>query len=232
MCAESQTPRFIIVGLGNIGSQYQLTRHNIGFAVVDSLASRAGIDFQAGRGDFYLATNASSGSTTLPWWRRLFATSSPDSATDTSDDSSSGSETASETMILVKPTTLMNRSGRAVRQICEIYGVTPKRVLIVTDDLNLPLGAVRLRAGGSDGGHNGLRSIISELETDDFPRLRIGIGSPPSKDIPSFVLSRFASEEQSLVDSGVLRAVETCEWLLRSNSPNSLDIAASKYNIS
>ena len=158
-----------IIGLGNPGSEYAGTRHNIGFAVADEVAHGFRIEFRAGRGEYFYAEKAVGG----------------------------------DRVVLVKPATYMNNSGIAVRQIIDRYEVPLDRVLVIADDFNLPLGVLRLRPGGSDGGHNGLASIIYQLESDSFPRLRCGIGSPAmpkgKEQLVEFVLSPFEGQEEESV---------------------------------
>jgi PTH1 family peptidyl-tRNA hydrolase len=120
-------------------------------------------------------------------------------------------------VVLVKPQTYMNLSGRAAAEIRSEFGAEPGEVLVVVDDIALPLGKLRLRTRGSDGGHNGLKSIIAELGTSNFPRLRMGIGAVPGGVDPAdFVLSPFSSGEMEAVDAMVARAVECVEWVARS----------------
>lgn len=118
-------------------------------------------------------------------------------------------------IVLLKPTSYMNRSGIAVRQIVEVEDLSPKEILIVADDFNLPLGRIRLRLSGSDGGHNGLASVIYNLGTEDFPRIRLGIGPVPG-DVPAeeFVLERFKQNEIASAEKMVERAVNAVSiWL-------------------
>lgn len=110
--------------------------------------------------------------------------------------------------LLVKPQTYMNHSGLAVRELLERWDMMPTDVLVVCDDLNLPLGKIRLRAGGSAGGHNGMKSIISEIGTDQFPRLRFGIGPACGVNAADFVLSDFAADELPVVERAVERSVK------------------------
>lgn len=214
-------PRYLIVGLGNVGLRYQNTRHNIGFMAVDRLAEALNLRFRPGKGDYYVASNLAQDQPTPSWLQRIFgskakAAQAPDGAP----------------VVLIKPTTLMNRSGRAVRQALDRYQLPPERALVITDDFHLKLGALRLRASGSDGGHNGLKSLISELETEQFPRMRLGIGPKPEKsEIIPFVLGEFSDAEHVVQQQITSKAVEVCEFLLTSERPNSLDIAAAKYNI-
>lgn len=133
----------LLIGLGNPGSQYEHTRHNVGFHVMDALATKCG----------------------LRWERRnraLLASGNVDA----------------EKVVLVKPLTFMNNSGEAVSELVRWYKIQPEDILVIYDDLDLPVGQIRLRPKGSAGGHNGLSSIIHHLHTDQFPRLRVGIGRP------------------------------------------------------
>jgi PTH1 family peptidyl-tRNA hydrolase len=115
-----------------------------------------------------------------------------------------------EDILLVKPTTFMNHSGRAVRQIMQDFSLPVENLLVIYDDFNLPFGTIRFRAKGSDGGHNGIKSIIYELETDVFDRLKIGIGQP-SEDSIEFVLSEFSTEEMNVLGSVFQFAAEGIE---------------------
>jgi len=125
------------------------------------------------------------------------------------------------------PDTLMNRSGLAAEVLLAELELEPENMLVVTDDLNLPLGTLRFRAGGSDGGHNGLLSIIETLETEAFPRLRLGIGSPPDRDsLTEFVLGRFSEEEVDSVKRMVAIAAEAVIFAVG----HRLQEAMAKYN--
>ena len=129
---------------------------------------------------------------------------------------------------LAWPSTLMNRSGRAAGALLEKLNLEPAQMLVVTDDVNLPLGALRCRASGSDGGHNGLWSIIESLETEDFPRLRLGIGPlPDGADLTDFVLGRFSENEIDRVKRIVAIAAEAVIFA----ATHRLQEVMSKYNI-
>jgi PTH1 family peptidyl-tRNA hydrolase len=118
-------------------------------------------------------------------------------------------------LILAKPTTYMNNSGRAALGLYQDFGVAANCLMVVCDDCNLPLGKMRFRARGSDGGHNGLESIIGSLETKDFPRLRLGIGlNPPDVPLEEYVLEDFNQDEMKTVDKVVERAIELIEELI------------------
>jgi peptidyl-tRNA hydrolase, PTH1 family len=166
----NETPIRLVAGLGNPGREYQRTRHNVGFVVLDRLAADA----------------------QLPW--------------NYSQKWSAG--WAKSDVIMVKPGTFMNRSGAAVAAIANFYKITAAEVLVVFDDLALPLGRLRLRTQGSSGGHNGLESVIEHLGTEAVPRLRVGIGAAPSHGAVDYVLGRFFEEEKPLLDATIKRAAE------------------------
>jgi PTH1 family peptidyl-tRNA hydrolase len=175
------TPTKLIVGLGNPGREYERTRHNVGFAVVDAFARAHGIavsrrDHQALVGDGRVGG------------ARVF---------------------------LLKPQTYMNLSGQAVASFLRYKPVALTDLLVVTDDIALPVGRLRLRADGSAGGHNGLKSLIAHLHGPAFPRLRVGVGAPRDPSVQKdFVLGPFSRSEQPAVDEAIERAVAALEvWL-------------------
>ena len=166
----------LIVGLGNPGSEYRGTRHNVGFEVVDEVARRWDVPFQSAPADAVLAKSLE-----VPGER--------------------------EGAILVKPLTFMNRSGLAVGTLQRYYRIALSDLLVVTEDVNLQLGRLRARRQGSAGGHNGLGSVIEQLGTAQFARLRIGVGrGDPRHRLTSRVLSRFDSGERPEMDDAVRRA--------------------------
>ena len=170
----------LLVGLGNPGADYKLTRHNLGFMLIDYLAAGWGIKLEERK---YGAC----------WGRGAIA----------------GQEVA-----LVQPLSYMNLSGQPVKRLLRAFGLDLADLLVACDDLNLPLGRLRLRSRGSAGGHNGLKSIITSLQSAEFPRLRLGIGQPPpGQDAAEYVLSPFKIKEWPLVEemlSRAGRALETC----------------------
>jgi peptidyl-tRNA hydrolase, PTH1 family len=171
----------LIVGLGNPGSEYSGTRHNIGFEVVDEVARRWGVTFQSAPTDGVLAR-------------------------------SHGLAGGAPAAILLKPLTFMNRSGQAVGGTQRYYRVELSDLLVVTEDVNLPLGRLRARRQGSAGGHNGLRSVIECLGTHTFSRLRIGVGrGDPRRGLAGRVLSRFDAEERPVMNEAVERAADAVE---------------------
>jgi len=159
--------KYLIVGLGNIGEEYENTRHNIGFWILDALARVSNISFSEKR-----------------------------------YGSVAEMKYAGKTFILLKPNTFMNLSGRAVQYWMQKENIDPDKLLIVVDDLALPLGKVRMRLKGSDAGHNGLKSIQQILGTSDYVRLRFGIGSDfPRGGQVDHVLGKWSREEEELVNS-------------------------------
>jgi PTH1 family peptidyl-tRNA hydrolase len=135
----------------------------------------------------------------------------------------------SEEILLVKPTTYMNLSGRAVRDALQFYKVPVSNVVVIADDLALPLGALRLRLGGSDGGHNGLSSVIYELGTEDFARLRCGIGSNFHRgDQVNFVLSRFKPDEIEMAEQMIDRASDACFEIVNSGISRAMNSVNAK----
>lgn len=174
-------PAFLIVGLGNPGREYQRTRHNAGFMIVDALAERWHLNFGRQRSRAELAEG-------MAGTRRV---------------------------ILAKPQTYMNNSGEAVRPLLRMNNLTPADLLVIADDLDLPFGRVRLRDQGSSGGQRGIKSIIDHLGTDQFARLRIGIGRPPDGEDPvDYVLQPFTALQASEFPAIRDRAIEGIETLL------------------
>lgn len=174
-----ETPRRLILGLGNPGNRYRNTRHNIGFAVVEELARRRSVELSKLECNTLLAE--------------------------------------AEDLTLGIPQTYMNRSGYAARCLVERHGFAPENVLVVFDEVNLPLSRLRLRTKGSPGGHRGMESIIQSLNTDRVPRLRLGIGPEEGgdpEDLVDFVLEPFEADEREQVDEMIAQAADACEsWL-------------------
>jgi PTH1 family peptidyl-tRNA hydrolase len=133
---------------------------------------------------------------------------------------------AGRRVVALLPTTFMNRSGEAVAPAVAFYGVNPKDLLVVLDDVNLPLGRLRIRGRGSDGGHNGLRSVIAWLGTSDFPRLRVGIGKDESRTLTGFVLGDFTEEEEKPARAAIVRAADAVESVIAEG----ITVAMNRYN--
>jgi peptidyl-tRNA hydrolase, PTH1 family len=163
----------LIVGLGNPGPEYEKTRHNVGWQVVDAFARKFRIELTTHE------KNAMTGS----------------------------GRVAGGSVMVAKPLTYMNLSGDAVRLLSNAYLESTDDLMVVYDDIDLPLGRLRIRPNGSSGTHNGMRSIIGTLGSERFPRLRIGIGSAEQGRLRDYVLDEFNAEEQPIVDRAVERAV-------------------------
>ena len=171
----------MIVGLGNIGTRYDETRHNTGFMVVDQLAR----DYHLGAFT-HLKQEAVAVSGVIN----------------------------GEKVMLVKPTTFMNDSGRAVGPLVDYYDIDLDDLVIVNDDLDMPVGKVRLKTHGASGGHNGLKSIISALGTKNFNRVKVGIDHPQHGTVVSHVLGKFSKEELPKFDQAVEQAEHALEdWI-------------------
>ena len=173
----------LVVGVGNPGREYERSRHNVGFEVIDELARRGSATLKAGRDKALVA------------------------------------EVHGEFLhyLLAKPMTYVNNSGQAVGPLARRYGVTEiERVVIVHDELDLPPGVVRVKVGGGLAGHNGLRSITQHLKSQDFVRVRIGVGKPQSKERGGdHVLGRIPTAERELLDISVQRAADAVEIILK-----------------
>ncbi len=175
----SQELQGLIAGLGNPGDKYQDTRHNLGFLVLDRLLETQGA------GAIRLSPR---GDDCLLWrWTP---------------------REAPGPWLLVKPLTFMNLSGRAVGRILRYYKLAPGAVLAVHDEMDLPLGRMKLKFGGGAAGHNGIASLIQEIGTKDFHRLRMGVGRPRERDAVGHVLSRFSPEERETLGTVVAKAAE------------------------
>ena len=133
-----------------------------------------------------------------------------------------------EKVLVMKPVTYMNLSGEAVRPAADFYKIPPERVVVVSDDVSLAVGRLRVRRGGSAGGHNGLKSIIAHLGTDQFPRVRVGVGEKPHPDydLADWVLGRFQGEDKKAMDQAVKRAADAVECLIGQG----VDKAMNKFN--
>ena len=175
-----------VVGLGNPGAEYSLSRHNIGFRVVESIAASLNTKMRRGSGEFLCVRCVHDGLDFL----------------------------------IIEPQTFMNRSGTAVREAMKQFHLTPDRLLVIYDDFQIPLGTLRMRKEGGDGGHNGIGSVIGELQTADIARLRVGIAgsSCPQKSrkeqMANYVLSPFEKDEEERVEKMIVLARNaTLDWV-------------------
>lgn len=171
---------YLIVGLGNPGKEYENTRHNIGFDVVDYLANKYNIDinrtkFKGIYGEGFIG---------------------------------------GQKVILLKPTTYMNLSGESIRDVIKFYKLDNEEIIVVYDDISLGVGKMRIRPKGSAGGHNGIKSIIANLGSDTFPRVKVGVGQPKN-DLVSHVLGKFTKEENQLLAKTIPAAAEAIEIIIK-----------------
>lgn len=189
---EKQTMKHLIVGLGNIGPEYEGTRHNIGFRILDAFAKASNISFQDKRYGFVAHMRVKN-----------------------------------QELVLLKPSTYMNLSGNAVRYWMQQEKIPLENLLVLVDDLSLPVGTIRMRQGGSDAGHNGLKHIAQMLGTQAYNRLKFGIGNDfPRGGQIDFVLGRFSPEDEKIVDEKALVACDAIKAYALSGMP----FAMNHYN--
>jgi len=183
-----------LIGLGNPGKQYENTRHNVGFMVVDAVASLLKCPKKKKECCF-----------------------------------SHIIECPDHDLILVKPQTYMNNSGIAVKNLLEDYNLKPEEILVIFDDLDLPLGTIRLRKVGSSGGQKGVKSIIEHIKTENFPRLKIGIGRPAKKeDVADYVLSPFNKDEKLLAEKVISESANCLLNVLKYGVDKSMNLCNKK----
>lgn len=172
----------MIVGLGNIGPQYDGTRHNMGFMVIDQIAKDYQLSFKhTSKMEAMTASGIING----------------------------------EKVLLVKPTTFMNESGRSVKPLMDYYDVPVEDLIIVHDDMDLPIGKIRLKAKGSAAGHNGLKSLINHLGTQGFHRVKVGIDHPGNSNVVDYVLGKFKADQQDGLQDNITQAENAVEdWII------------------
>lgn len=181
----------LIVGLGNPGREYEETRHNVGFMVVDRLASQGGLHWEL-----------------QPRWECSLA------------------KWAAHGVLLMKPLTFMNLSGRSVARVMRFHKWLPEQVLVVYDDVAIDLGRLRIREKGSHGGHNGIRSLIEHFGTDVFPRIKVGIGSADKDAMVGHVLGKFREQEKETLQNMLATAANAVQDSLS----RGISAAANLYN--
>ncbi|MDO5755782.1 MAG: aminoacyl-tRNA hydrolase [Tissierellia bacterium] len=183
----------LIVGLGNPGSEYRNTRHNVGFATMDAISDDWGIDICKGKWNGILGEGRCEG----------------------------------ERVLLLKPLTYMNESGRSVKQVADFYKIDPEDILIILDDKDIKYGTIRVRKKGSAGSHNGMKSIIYQLGTDEIPRIKIAIGKPPAPmRLRDFVLAKIGSEDGKIIREEINWARDAARVFIRGN----IDEAMNQFN--
>ena len=185
---------YIIAGLGNPTLQYEGTRHNVGFDVIDTLADKYNISVDARKSRAFIGKGMIEG----------------------------------QKVILVKPQTYMNLSGESIRGLVDYYKIDVEHeLLVIYDDISLDVGQLRIRKKGSAGGHNGIKNIIANLGTQNFPRIKVRVGENPKKyDLADYVLSHFSKAERELMEEGYQKAVKAVEMLL----DGEMEAAMNEYN--
>ncbi len=194
MFGKKQSIAYLIVGLGNPGRQYDNTRHNVGFRVLDFIAQEAGVTINRSKFEGLTAT----------------------------------AEIGGESCLLMKPQTFMNLSGRAIAQAANFYKIPPERVIVVFDDISLPVGRLRIRKVGSPGGHNGIKSTIAMLASGNFPRVKVGVGEKPHPDfdLANWVLSKFDAKEEKDLTPTIEKAGKAVEVMISQG----IEKASSMFN--
>ena len=189
---------FVIAGLGNPKREYDNTRHNIGFDVVDMLAKRHNISITENKHKALVGKGYING----------------------------------QKVILVKPLTFMNLSGESIREVTDYYKVDAEEELVViSDDISLEPGYLRIRKKGSAGGHNGIKNIIAHLGTEEFARVRIGVGEKPAGwDLADYVLGRFQAEEEPLMREALADAAKACEMFIMDDLSAAMNLFNRKKN--
>ena len=186
----------VIVGLGNPGPAYALTRHNAGFLALDRFAERLGVRIDRTR------------------FRAL----------------TGEADWMGHHVLLLKPQTFMNLSGESVREAAAFYKIPPENVIVICDDVNFDVGRLRVRAKGSDGGHNGIKNIIYQLQSDGFPRVRVGVGVKPHPDydLANWVLSPFSKEEMATLAASFDRIFDGVAKILDGDLPAAMQLCNGK----
>jgi PTH1 family peptidyl-tRNA hydrolase len=193
LAALTHINHFLIIGLGNPGREYEMTRHNIGFLVIDRLSERWGVN-----------VNKYKFKALLGEYRKPH-----------------------EKIVLIKPQTFMNLSGNAVRSFYQFYKAPLNQVLVIFDDLDLPFGNIRIRKSGGSSGQKGMKSIIEQLGTEEFPRIRVGLGRPPGKmNSADFILNKFKTTEKKDLEFILDKCVDVVECFIE----NGLDTTMNRYN--
>ena len=181
---------YLIAGLGNPTKEYDKTRHNVGFSVIDVLADRYRIDISEKKHKALCGRGVIEG----------------------------------QKVLLLKPQTFINLSGESIRAAADYYKIEPEEMIVIYDDISLDPGQLRIRLKGSDGGHNGIKNIIANLGTQDFPRIKVGVGAkPPRMDLADYVLSRFGAGEQKLMEEAFGEAAEAAVMMMTDGAERAMN---------
>lgn len=181
---------YLIAGLGNPTKEYDKTRHNVGFSVIDVLADRYRIDISEKKHKALCGRGVIEG----------------------------------QKVLLLKPQTFMNLSGESIRAAADYYKIEPEEMIVIYDDISLDPGQLRIRLKGSAGGHNGIKNIIANLGTQDFPRIKVGVGAkPPRMELADYVLSRFGAGEQKLMEEAFGEAAEAAVMMMTDGAERAMN---------
>lgn len=174
---------YAVIGLGNPGTKYKGTRHNVGFDTIDCIAQRNNVNVNKIK------------------FKSIYGEA----------------QIGGEKVLLVKPQTFMNRSGESVLEIYNYFKIPIENIIVIVDDIDIKFGSLRIRAKGSAGTHNGMKSIIYLLQSDNFPRVKIGVGKPAeNQDLADFVLSGFSKEDRMVIDNTIEQAAKAVEKIITS----------------
>lgn len=181
---------YLITGLGNPTKEYDKTRHNAGFCVIDVLADKYRIDVSEKKHRGLCGRGVIEG----------------------------------QKVILVKPQTYMNLSGECLREVADYYKIDPEDIIVIYDDISLEPGQLRIRLKGSAGGHNGIKNIIAQLGTQEFPRVKVGVGAkPPRMDLADYVLGHFSAEDQKIMDEAFKDAADAVAMMITDGAERAMN---------
>lgn len=181
---------YLITGLGNPTKEYDKTRHNAGFCVIDVLADKYRIDVSEKKHRGLCGRGVIEG----------------------------------QKVILVKPQTYMNLSGECLREVADYYKIDPEDIIVIYDDISLDPGQLRIRLKGSAGGHNGIKNIIAQLGTQEFPRVKVGVGAkPPRMDLADYVLGHFSAEDQKIMDEAFKDAADAAAMMITDGAERAMN---------
>ena len=182
---------YLIAGLGNPGREYDMTRHNIGFEVIDYIADKYRIKVKKLK------------------FKGLYQKT----------------ELEGEDVILLKPQTYMNLSGDCIGDFAAFYKIPPEKIIVISDDVYLDEGRIRIRKSGSAGGHNGLKSIIYRLDSDNFVRIRVGVGkkAQDEQELADFVLSRFTKEQIPILEKAIINAADAVSEIVKNGTESAMN---------
>ena len=209
--ANNQKVRYIIAGLGNPGKKYLHTRHNAGFLALDYISQKYGFKINTIKFKSYCAKYGVV--------NKLNKSDNSDKSDNSEiyENHENSANFENFDVLFMKPQTFMNASGEAISEAARFYKIKPENILVISDDVMLPSGKLRIKKSGSDGGHNGLKSIILSLSSDKFPRIKIGVGEKPRPDyeLYNWVLGEFSKEEKTAMFETLAKVYECVDMFLQ-----------------